>query len=182
MKQPPTRPRYIGQWRPRDEAHWYSTITLNGVEHKIPDGIGAQDGEDILRLLPNVEGNPDLIGLVKNGDMLAYVRDPLRKSLNLFPLPNEKDAFDMLNSDIARMTDARSRFHSGMNMTPGHTTALSIYHSIGRFAQIVQAGTSQSIAFRFAAMESTSSAKNNSKRKCCTGRRFYALRDFPRKR
>ena len=96
MKQPPTRPRYIGQWRPRDEAHWYSTITLNGVEHKIPDGIGAQDGEDVLRLLPNVEGNPDLIGLVKNGDMLAYVRDPLRKSLNLFPLPNEKDAFDII--------------------------------------------------------------------------------------
>ena len=93
MKQPTTRPRYIGKWKPRDEAYWYSTISLNGVEHKIPDGIGSQNGEDVLRLLPNVEGTPELVGLVKNGDLLAYVREPLRKSLNLVPFPNEKDAF-----------------------------------------------------------------------------------------
>ena len=96
MKQPTTRPRYIGKWKPRDEAYWYSTISLNGVEHKIPDGIGSQNGEDVLRLLPNVEGTPELVGLVKNGDLLAYVREPLRKSLNLVPFPNEKDAFEII--------------------------------------------------------------------------------------
>ncbi len=96
MKQPTTRPRYIGKWKPRDEAYWYSTISLNGVEHKIPDGIGSQNGEDVLRLLPNVEGTPELVGLVKNGDLLAYVREPLRKSLNLVPFPNQKDAFEII--------------------------------------------------------------------------------------
>lgn len=42
---------YIGKWRPRDEARWYSTITLNCVEHQIPDGIGAtEDGKNVLFL------------------------------------------------------------------------------------------------------------------------------------
>ncbi len=96
MKTSPNRPRYIGQWRPRDEAYWYSTIILNGVEHKVPDGVGTQGGENVLRLLPNVENNTDLIGLVKDGDMLAYVREPLHKSFNSLSLPNEQDAFDII--------------------------------------------------------------------------------------
>lgn len=88
---------YVGQWRPRDETHWYSTITLNGVEHQIPDGIGAtEDGKNVLRLLPNVENNPELSGLVKDGDMLAYVRDPIRKSVNMLPLLNKDDAFAII--------------------------------------------------------------------------------------
>lgn len=88
--------KYLGSYRPKSEDFLHSTVTINGVEHKIPDGIGSQDGKDVLRLLPNVEDNSELVGLVKNGDMLAYVRDPLRKSLNLFPVPNEKDVFDII--------------------------------------------------------------------------------------
>ena len=114
--------KYIGPYRMKSEEFLCSTIMLNGVEHQIPDGIGAsKDGENILRLLPNVESNHELVGLVKDGDMLAYVRDPLCKSLNMFPLPNEKDAFDIIKGRT-------SHAELGYCADDGHPMQISLWY------------------------------------------------------
>ena len=72
---------YIGPYRMKSEAFLYSTITLNGNPYRVADAVGATaDGRNIARLLPNVASNADLVNLVQDGDLIGYVRDPMRIS------------------------------------------------------------------------------------------------------
>lgn len=72
---------YIGPYRMKSEAFLYSTVTVNGMSYHVPDAVGATtDGRNILRLMPNEANNAELINLVQDGDLIGYVRPPMRIS------------------------------------------------------------------------------------------------------
>lgn len=76
--------KYIGQYRMKSEEFLYSTITVNGKSCRIADAVGATtDGRNIARLVPNVAGNGELVNLVKDGDLLGYIRAPMAPSITL---------------------------------------------------------------------------------------------------
>lgn len=72
------RIKYLGSYRPKSEAFLRSTVTINGDSHHVWDAVGATaDGHNFARLLPNVADNAELVNLVKDGDLIGYVRDPM---------------------------------------------------------------------------------------------------------
>lgn len=75
---------YSGPYRLKDDSFLYSTITVNGVSYRVPDAVGAADGHNILRLMPNVASNTNLINFVQDGDLLGYIRAPMASNFR-FP-------------------------------------------------------------------------------------------------
>lgn len=70
--------KYLGSYRPKSEDFLRSTVTINGNSYHVWDAVGATaDGHNIARLLPNTVGNVDLVNLVKDGDLIGYIRDPM---------------------------------------------------------------------------------------------------------
>ena len=69
---------YIGPYRMKSEAFLYSRVTVNGMSYRVPDAVGATiDGHNVLRLMPNVANNAELVNLVQDGDLIGYIRDPM---------------------------------------------------------------------------------------------------------
>jgi len=81
---------YIGDFRPRagsrafDQAFWTSDVVFGGTRHQVVDAAGMrEDGQDIVRLIPYGANSQSVDELVKDGDLLAYVRG--RNVVNVRP-------------------------------------------------------------------------------------------------
>ena len=72
---------YIGPHRMKSDAFLYSTAIINGRSYRVPDAVGATtSGRNIARLIPNVANNVELVNLVQDGDLIGYIRDPIKIS------------------------------------------------------------------------------------------------------
>lgn len=79
----------------------YSTITVNGKSHRVVDTVGATaDGRNIARLIPNVASNADLVNLVRDGDLLGYIRAPMNLNIT-WPCAMESKVKDILKGRIS---------------------------------------------------------------------------------
>lgn len=92
---------YIGPYRMKNEEFLYSTIALNGDQHRVADAVGAtEDGRNIARLVPNVASNADLDNLVQDGDLLGYIREPMNINIP-WPCAMDSKVKDILKGRIS---------------------------------------------------------------------------------
>lgn len=74
---------YIGEYRLKAncrhrEPYWGSRIHLNGANKFVMDAAGAaENGHNVVRLLPYGPNEHALDGVVHDGDLLSYMQDPL---------------------------------------------------------------------------------------------------------
>jgi len=74
---------YVGDYRLKEndrhrEPYWASRIRLNGVDKRVVDAAGAaEDGRNVVRLLPYGSNEHALAGVVQDGDLLSYMQGPL---------------------------------------------------------------------------------------------------------
>lgn len=73
--------KYLGSYQPKSEDFLRSTVTINGDSYHVWDAVGVtEDGRNFARLLPNITGNIELVNLVQDGDLIGYVRPPMKIS------------------------------------------------------------------------------------------------------
>ena len=74
---------YVGDYRLKEncrhrEPYWASRIRLNGIDKSVVDAAGAaEDGRNIVQLLPYGPNERALDGVVQDGDLLSYMQGPL---------------------------------------------------------------------------------------------------------
>ena len=73
--------KYLGSHRPKTEDFLRSTVTIDGDSYHVWDAVSVtEDGHNFARLLPNVATGAELVNLVQDGDLIGYVRPPMKIS------------------------------------------------------------------------------------------------------